>query len=1575
VGSTTVKLVVLSPDGSTSLFSRYEKHRSDVRGVAARCFVEARDVIGDHPIHLIVTGSGGFQMAEVLQAPYMQEVVACSIAIEARYPETDVAIELGGEDAKVTFRTEASPDSPLGEARTVDMRMNSSCAGGTGAFADQMASLLATDTPGLNELALRHKTLYPVASRCGVFAKSDLQPLLNEGAAKEDIAASIFQAIVNQTITGLACGTPIKGTVLFLGGPLFFLSALRDRFVETLKLAPHEAICPDDAQLFVAMGAALSILDASGPVRTKNLPAVPPAELFSRVDNLLRHAVAETERLPPLFSSESDYEAFIARHDSARVPRSDFSAATGPVFVGIDAGSTTTKVAIVDPDGRLLYTFYGPNNGSPLDSSRNALVDALVQMPPTAFVAGSCVTGYGEALLCKGLKVDYGEVETIAHTKAAEFFLPRVDTVLDIGGADMKLMTLTRHVPGQAATIEVATPFSDVASCGNDCHAPVGDLEDVFAPAHPVKEAADAAPGTIDSVTLNEACSSGCGSFISTFAQSLGMTVQEFAAAGLTARAPVDLGSKCTVFFNSRVKQAQKEGATLADISAGIALSVIKNAMFKVIRLRDPSKLGKHIVVTGGTFFNDCVLRSFENILGAPVIRPDIAGVMGAFGAALIARSRAAPGQRSTLLPVPSLRELSWATTSERCGKCSNNCMLTVNTFAPSEEDLAAAAAEGRTFKPVAFISGNRCERGSGEEPQHSDLPDIYKWKYRRAMFGMARKALRKGEARFETVIGLPRCLNMIEDYPFWHALWTDLGFRVVGSARSSKQLYDRGMHTISSDTVCYPAKLAHGHVQNLIDKKVDVVWYPCIPYNADALPHSRNHYNCPVVASYPEAIRQSMHGEFEASGVRLMDPFLPMGTPKRLIARLCEELLPLFGAEGLTKADVKRAVAAAFAERESYFADLAAEGERCLRYLEQHPGSHGIVLSGRPYQIDAEINHGINDLIRSYGFVVLSEDSIYHLGSDQLHAEGRLRVLDQWTFHSRLYRAAAFVGTRDDLDMVQELQFSCGLDAVVADQVREILERHGKCYTSIKIDEVSNLGAARIRMRSLFAAISERRNLGFRAVPYAPAPTYAVFTKEMRDTHTIIAPMMAPHQFDFVEAAFKASPYNVVILRSEGPKILDEGLAAVHSDACIPAISTIGQFMDALKRYDPHKVAIAITQTGGPCRASSYVALIKKALHDAGYDYVPIIPISAQAIETQPGFSIADPALLRKILIGIIFGDLIQRLLLRTRPYELRPGSANQLAADVTAEGSALVAAKRLPTATYKEFVNSVVDRFAALPLDPTVGPKPRVGIVGEILVKFAPGVNNHLVDFLEAEGAEAVVPDLLDFFLYAFKAGQINRTLLDATWTAALVSKLSIGIIEHLRRPLIQALRRQPRFGRPPSIDSAAKTASEIISTGCQAGEGWLLVAETLELIDAGVPNVLCLSPFGCLPNMIVGRSMFAAIKRARPHANLAAIDYDVSASEVNQISRVKLMLATAFRRLSSPEPLSPIGSVVDLTSVALDDGQCLDDDIGAVLASYQAPALPLASPHKGGKVEQEAFALPSLDTDSISLDFVLP
>ena len=1674
IGSTTVKAVVLDQSDSLgdTLFSDYRRHHANVRATVAGLLVDIHKKLvdlgrGDEPIRLSITGSGGLALADNLHVPFIQEVIAETEAIDKEYPQADVIIELGGEDAKITY---LKP--------TPEQRMNGSCAGGTGAFIDQMSTLLDTDAAGLNEMAKSYENLYPIASRCGVFAKTDLQPLINDGAAKPDLAASIFTAVATQTIAGLASGRPIHGTVIFLGGPLFFMSELRAAFQRALEGKVDEFIVPTDAHLYVAYGSALQA-DTDSDDQGHHFEAYTCDEILKRLDEL-KNLPSNTPTMPPLFPTEADREDFNKRHHKEHIHIGTLEGAHGPHFLGIDAGSTTIKATLVNDDREIVWSSYANNEGSPLTAAINIVKKIQSELPEGAWIARSCATGYGEGLITTGLHLDEGVVETMAHYRGAEMVSPGVTAVIDIGGQDMKYLAIT--------------------------------------------------DGVIDSIAVNEACSSGCGSFLQTFAMSMGLTIQEFTQKALASTHPVDLGSRCTVFMNSSVKQAQKEGASIEDIAAGLCYSVVRNALYKVIKLRDSGELGDTVVVQGGTFLNDAVLRAFELLTERQVTRPNIAGLMGAFGAALTARmhyqdeadhldvvvkadgseeqSEAEPAPKSgpkaaafkktepakpevhvvvvdgvahtasSILTGEALDNMSMTTERDVCKLCQNHCKLTITTFSDGSR----------------FVTGNRCERGGDAKKKRSDRPNLYDYKYKRCF--AYRRLTDKNATRGE--IGIPRALNMYENYPFWFTLLTSLGFKVMISGRSSHELFETGIESIASENICYPAKLVHGHIKWLLDKGMKTIFYPCVSYEDNLVPNTDNHYNCPVVANYPLVVGANMP-ELRDPDVRYMHPYFNLANHELMVDRIVEE----FAWASVSREEAETAVKAAYAEDKVFKHDVQQEGLKALAYMKEHD-CRGIVLAGRPYHIDPEINHGIPETICALGMVVLSEDSICELQPGEKldltdflsegeedprkknangfrHVDDRkvtvnrmpLRVTNQWAYHSRLYAAAHFVASYPGLELVQLNSFGCGLDAITTDQVAEILADKADVYTLLKIDEVSNLGAAKIRLRSLKAAVEEReankarmakaalatsdesgsaesdaprnaahaaaqaaarkaqeqaesdlataqaaraeaqaavaaaeakvtaadrpgdaadagsdaaapanapKSTGFRKTgSKAPTPGRQVlldatmaanpkltkamrdaskraakrdiadvrlaalgdgttndaanaksksaksksghnnatmsryahrekFVKDMKKDYTIVAPQMSPIHFSLVESVIRSGGYKFDILKHASREDVETGLKYVNNDACYPAIMVIGQLIDAILegKYDPDKVCLAITQTGGMCRATNYFGLIRKALIDAGYPQIPVIAISTQGLEDNPGFKVT-PALLHRTVKALILGDLLMKCLYRVRPYEVEKGAANRLYEqwDVIVRealehhGFSKTAAKTpwlkrryLP---YPVLAREIVKSFDALPLK-DVPRKVRVGVVGEVLVKYQPDANNHVVDVIESQDCEAVVPGIMEFMTTRPYITDWNEKYLGTGGNKTLYALMRWSL-DRYNAPIKAAIATSHgKFKQDDPMPELVEKAAEVTSIGVQAGEGWLLTAEILELIEQGCPNVICAQPFACLPNHVTGRGMFGKIRRLHPEANIVSIDYDPGASEANQLNRIKLMIAAA-------------------------------------------------------------------------------
>ena len=1409
VGSTTVKIIVMDENRNT-IYKNYQRHFSDTKNTVCNVLESLLLKYPSNSFTLALTGSGAMSAAKFLGVDFIQEVVSCKRAVEKYIPKTDVVIELGGEDAKIIYFDQS-----------IEQRMNGTCAGGTGAFLDQMASLLHTDTAGLNELAKNYKIIYPIASRCGVFAKTDIQPLINEGAAKEDIAASIFQAVVNQTISGLACGRPIRGNVAFLGGPLNYLSELRTRFIETLNLSDDEVIVPEEAHLLVAKGAALDSLGTN---------VITPDELAKKIENLKISHDNTSKPLEPLFRTNKDYEDFKQRHSKDTVSRKDLKTYEGDCYLGIDAGSTTTKLVLIDNEGNLLYSLYGSNQGNPLRSVMNMLKQLYSELPKKAILRYSGVTGYGEKLIQTALNVDLNEIETIAHYTAAKKFEPNVTSIVDIGGQDMKYIRMKN--------------------------------------------------GSIDNIMLNEACSSGCGSFIETFAKSLNIEISEFVKEAINSRTPVDLGSRCTVFMNSKIKQAQKEGYSVGDISSGLSYSVIKNAIQKVMKVRDVETLGNHIVVQGGTFYNDAVLRAFELIVGKDVVRPDIAGLMGAYGMALLSKEQYESNldmeYSSNILKNDELDNLEIKVTHTRCNNCENHCKLTINKFSNGQ----------------IHISGNRCEKGAGVITKSKQLPNLVQYKYER-IFNY--KPLEEQFAPRGT-IGIPRVLNMYEDYPFWFTFLTNLGFRVVLSEKSKRSTYEKGMESMPSESVCYPAKLSHGHIESLLEQGITTIFYPCIPYSRKEYDKADNHYNCPIVISYSEVLKNNVEG-LNNDNIKFINSFLPF-EKKNLVKKILE--LEEFKEYNFTKTELLEAADKAETEYQKCKQDIKDKGKQTVQYLEEN-NLKGIVLAGRPYHIDPEINHGIDTLITSLGLAVLTEDSV----ADKTEAKRPLRVVDQWVYHARLYAAADFVGKHECLELVQLNSFGCGVDAVTTDQVEEILSSFDKMYTLIKIDEVNNLGAVRIRIRSLIASMKKREQENHDKIDNTGdyGIKKKIFTKEMRKDYTILIPQMAPIHFELLETAVNSCGYHMELLRQCTPKTVETGLKYVNNDACYPSILVTGQMIEALQsgKYDLNKTALIMSQTGGGCRATNYIGFIRKALKDAGFSNIPVVSFNIVGMEKMPGFKLT-PELLEKLIKCVLYGDLLQKMLTKNRAYEVNKGETQALFDKWMDKCKKLL--EKSSNKEFKQSIYDIVNDFEKIELDTSVK-KPKVGIVGEVLIKYHPFGNNYVADILEKEGAEVILPDFMGFAKFMCTHKITFNSLLNINKTSSKIMKAAIKLIDILEKDVKIALSNSKKdYLQPCDIWHLEDKVKDVLSIGNQTGEGWFLTAEMIEYIENDIPNIICVQPFACLPNHVVGKGVIKTIRSKYPNANISPVDYDPGASESNQTNRIKLLMTVAKDNLNAKE-----------------------------------------------------------------------
>ena len=1032
------------------------------------------------------------------------------------------------------------------------------------------------------------------------------------------------------------------------------------------------------------------------------------------------------------------------------------------------------------------------------------------ELPEKAVLRYSGVTGYGESLIQTALNVDLNEIETIAHYTAAKKFEPDVTAIIDIGGQDMKYIKMKN--------------------------------------------------GVIDNIMLNEACSSGCGSFIETFAKSLKLDISEFVQEAIEAKRPVDLGSRCTVFMNSKIKQAQKEGYTVGDISSGLSYSVIKNAIQKVMKVRDIAVLGDHIVVQGGTFYNDAVLRAFEKIVGKNVVRPDIAGLMGAYGMALLSMEQYESNfdmeYTSKILKDDELDKLEIKITHTRCNNCENHCKLTINKFSNG----------------AIHVSGNRCERGAGISSNKKDLPNLVQYKYKR-LFDYT--PLEEKDAPRGT-IGIPRVLNMYEDYPFWFTFLTNLGFRVIISEKSTRKTYEKGMESMPSESVCYPAKLSHGHIESLLEQGIKTIFYPCMPYSRKEYEKADNHYNCPIVISYSEVLKNNVEG-LKNKDVKFINPFLPFDS-KNLVKKILE--LPEFKEYNFTKKELMNAAEKAEEEYQKCKEDIRNKGRETVKYIEEN-NLRGIVLAGRPYHVDPEINHGIDTLITSLGLCVLTEDSI----SDKTEVKRPIRVVDQWVFHARLYAAADFVGKHDNLELIQLNSFGCGVDAVTTDQVEEILSSYDKMYTLIKIDEVNNLGAVRIRIRSLLASINKRIQSKEKAKAEGNYEiNKKIFTKDMKDEYTILIPQMAPIHFDLLETAVKTCGYNVKLLRECTPHTVETGLKYVNNDACYPSILVTGQMIEALQsgEYDLNKTALIMSQTGGGCRATNYIGFIRKALKDAGFENIPVISFNVVGMEKMPGFKIT-PDLIEKLVKCVIYGDLLQKMLTKNRAYEVHKGETQKLFDQWMEKCKKLL--QKCTNKEFKQSIYDIVNDFEKIELDTSIE-KPKVGIVGEVLIKYHPFGNNFAADLLEKEGAEVILPDFMGFIKFMATHKITFNRLLNTNKTSSKISKIAIKLIDILEK------------------DHLEDKVKDVLSIGNQTGEGWFLTAEMIEYIEHGIPNIICVQPFACLPNHVVGKGVIKTIREKYPEANISPVDYDPGASEANQTNRIKLLMTVAKDNLKTKE-----------------------------------------------------------------------
>ena len=1404
IGSTTVKMVICDP-GDRMIFSRYRRHHALTVDTVRTMLTEAGQALGNCILDLAFTGSAGMGVAESYGFPFVQEVVASTRLIRQRWPDVRTLIEIGGEDSKIAF---------FDDRFQPDIRMNGNCAGGTGAFIEQMAVLLDEPLETFNDLAERSQVLHPIASRCGVFAKTDIQALLTNRVSREDIAASVFHAMALQVISTLACGRDIREKVLFAGGPLTFFPCLREAFCRLLHLDPEKgAAACDHPELIAAEGAALHHGDSRCRFEVEKWLQI--------LGNGPLHGRKEAgKRLAPLFRDREEFAAWEERHREHRVQRIDIGLLNqAPCFLGIDSGSTTIKILLMDGESRVAFTWYAPNGADPIGAVRKG-IDALRETCRKAGVVPrilrTAVTGYGEDLVRAAFALDDGVVETMAHYRAARFFAPEVSFILDIGGQDMKAIYVR--------------------------------------------------DGGVSDIQINEACSSGCGSFIETFARSLNYAVADFAGIACEANEPFDLGTRCTVFMNSRVKQALREGATVGEISAGLACSVIRNSLHKVLKLRDPVTLGERIIVQGGTFRNPAVLRAFELLIGREVIRPDISEMMGAYGATLTARqNHLAEPDAITTFPGLDGEALEKNVTKKElhCAGCENRCPVTRMNF-----------GDGRNY-----FTGNRCER----------------------RFSNGAVAPRPGEnlfaARLKLVFdrplepdrpplltfGIPRALNLYENFPFWCTLLTHCGFRVVLSAPSGVKLFEKGIGTVMSDNICFPGKLAHGHILDLIEKGVDRIFYPMVIFESRENPDTQNSFNCPIVSGYPDVVRSAIDPEGRF-GVPIDSPVVSFKNTALLKMQL-HLFLKAFGigkkrvAEAVERGlEAQREVRRALQKRAAALMEQAREEQR-----------FAMVVSGRPYHSDPLINHGLPELLAGFGVDVIPENAV-PLAADCSLKESS--VLTQWAYTNRILSVAKVVAHTPHLEMLQITSFGCGLDAISADEVREIIQGEGKIYSLIKMDEITNLGAVRVRLRSMLEAIRERSRT---SKPTSRQGHGDHPSGEKPEGRTILIPWFSPLYSPFLPAVFASLGCRAELLTPQDRSSVDVGLRYVNNDMCYPAVIVIGDIVKALQsgKHDPEKTTVLLTQTFGQCRASNYLPLTRKALASAGFGSVPVISLSAEETHQRSGLPIDRNKLVKRLALGLIFSDALARITLATAPHEIRAGSSMALQQKYIAETGRLAGEGNFEALL--ELLREAVRDFNALPVDNATAPM--VGVLGEIFVKHNAFSNNNIVDWLISQGVEAVLPPLLSFFEQRFVNEEFDqRACLKRSFRDLVMTRL-IGRYVRFHQIRVERVMKDFRYYRRHyDLKELAEETSRATSLANQAGEGWLLPAEMIAMLKGGVGNIVCLQPFGCLANHIIGKGVEKKLKSLYNRLNLLFLDMDPGMSEVNILNRLHFIVMSA-------------------------------------------------------------------------------
>lgn len=1386
IGSTTGKMVVLDERGR-DLFSAYERHNAKAGELLTDFLMQVKRQLGDVEAAVSITGSVGMGVAEKCDIGFIQEVVAATKTVQERHGNVRSMIDIGGEDAKVVF---------FSNGRATDLRMNGNCAGGTGAFIDQMAILLGVETKDLDSLASRAKTVYPIASRCGVFSKTDVQNLMAKSASKEDIAASVFHAVAVQVVVTLAHGCDILPPVLLCGGPLTFLPSLRRAFADYLKIDETELIVPADSHLIPAFGAALSA-DTEKPVLL--------SQLMANISNGLKNTVLRAGGLEPIFEGADDYDAWKRRMESHSVKQKRLAPGAVEATLGIDSGSTTTKIVVLDKEGNMLFHYYHNNNGDPAGTARRGLqlfCDECKAAGADVTLTGTCSTGYGEDLIKASLGLDHGIIETIAHYVAARELSEDVSFILDIGGQDMKAVFVNN--------------------------------------------------GVINRMEINEACSSGCGSFIETFAKSLGYGVNDFAHMACEARNPYDLGTRCTVFMNSKVKQALREGASIADIAAGLSYSVIKNCLYKVLRLKGVEELGSHIVVQGGTMKNDSVVRAFERLTGKQVFRSSHPELMGAAGCAIYAREHGGRCVKADEL----LGNADFTTRQQQCHGCENQCLVTVYKF-----------NGGRRY-----YSGNRCERVFTNKGKETE-PGLNAYKEKlRLLFDRTAEV-----SSPVAVIGIPRCLNMYEEYPFWHTLFTECGLQVVISSPSTYSCYEKGAKQVMSDNICFPAKLVHSHIADLVNRHIDRVFMPFVVYEKPD--GGQNSYNCPVVSGYAEVVKGT-----DNSGTPIDSPAITF-KDKKLLLKQCTEYLRQFGVQ---KSAVKAAVEKALAAQNDYGRQMKELDQRILERSKAE-GKLAIMLAGRPYHADQLIQHKLSDMVAGMGANVITEDIVRcsDISTDDTN------FVPQWAYANRILRAAEWAAKQGDMvQFMQMTSFGCGPDAFLTDEIRALLQRHGKTPTLLKIDDVSNIGSLKLRVRSVIESmklsVQEKKSASV-VSPFMRTPVFCKTDKRRK----IIAPFFTPFISPLLPPLVRVAGYDVDCLPMSDTRSCDLGLRFANNEVCYPATLIVGDIVKAFKtgRYNTANTAVIITQTGGQCRATNYISLIKKALTEAGYKDVPVLSLASGSglSNEQPGFKVNWTKIFSIVLATVIYSDCMAKLYYAAVPREKAKGQAAEMLTLYLDRAKAVIEKNdtdelwRLLAEAAEDFNGIITEKATA-----------KVGIVGEIYLKFNPFAQKGITTWLTEQGIEIVPPLLTDFFLQSFVNTLVNQT---AHLERKVIPNTLIRLIYNKVWQKIEKANsicsRFRLFTPFESIFTKADEASNVISLYAQFGEGWLLPGEVLGMARQGVSHVISLQPFGCIANHIVAKGIEKRMKRLCPDLNLLSLDFDSGVSDVNIRNRILLFL----------------------------------------------------------------------------------